>query len=880
MKSHLCACLVLLILSSLVSGAPTLADARKRWLKGNYEEAQEMYEQLVKDAKTRNAAAVGLSRSFQSQGEYDKALDAVETALKDADLLARKAEVLYLRGRWKDAITAADAAVAANPKQFNAHWVLVEAYRDQGEMKKAQDAVLWFLRAYNNDEARTPEELLLVGLASAEHARWNGLSDEFQTILKDVFGGALEADKDFWPAEYESGMLLLEKYNRGEALDAFDKALNINPSASEALVAKGIAAHSKFEFKDAERFAENALKFNASLPAALRLRADVYLAAGEAKPAMKELTAALKVNPRDERTLARVATCYLLENDKARLAELTKEVEANNPKPAVFFSELAERLEDRRRYGEAETYYRKALAIRPKMAGPLNSLGLLLMRMGKETEGAKLLDQGFEADKFNVRVSNMRKVLKHLEKYATLKTEHFIIRYDADNDAALAKFMQSYLEEIYTSLSQKYGHAPKEPILIEIFRTHEMFSGRTVALPDLHTIGACTGRMFAMASPNEKRGGKPVRKPFNWARVIRHELVHVFNLEQTNFLVPHWLTEGLAVSNEGFPRPASWDKQLAERTAADKLLTLETIDLGFIRPRDPSEWQQAYSQAHLYVRYIEKTYGKVALSKLLTAFGTGASVDQALAAACDKVDRKTFEKGYREYIDEIVKSAPGGRPAEKKRTLKDLQTEYEKKRNDPDLAAELAQRYVDSRKAEARKLAELALDKKEHHPIASMVLAKLEGNAGNEAKRLDLLEKAFDRDHPNVEVGRILGKIYYDASKFDEAARVYEALRKADPAEPDWLRELVRIYTQQENKAKQIVLLKELLPTDADDFDHRVRLAKLLLESGQSAEAEKAAREALEIDVTSKEAREALYESLKKQAKEAELERMKKILEG
>ena len=86
-----------------------------------------------------------------------------------------------------------------------------------------------------------------------------------------------------------------------------------------------------------------------------------------------------------------------------------------------------------------------------------------------------------------------------------------------------------------------------------------MFSGRVVALPDLHTIGACTGRMVAMVSPH----GRGVRKPFNWGRVLRHELVHIFNLEQTNFLVPHWLTEGLAVSNEGFPRPPTLERAAA-----------------------------------------------------------------------------------------------------------------------------------------------------------------------------------------------------------------------------------------------------------------------------------------------------------------------------
>src|SRR5258707_5098 len=100
---HLCSCLLALglVVPAFAEG-PTLKDARQRWLRGNYEEAEALYETLAKDAKLKPAATIGLSRVLQSQGEYDKALDVVDAALKDspehADLLARRAEVLYLRG--------------------------------------------------------------------------------------------------------------------------------------------------------------------------------------------------------------------------------------------------------------------------------------------------------------------------------------------------------------------------------------------------------------------------------------------------------------------------------------------------------------------------------------------------------------------------------------------------------------------------------------------------------------------------------------------------------------------------------------------------------------------------------------------------------------
>jgi tetratricopeptide (TPR) repeat protein len=882
MKHPLSACLLLVCAAAAPAAPAPLQEARERWLKGNYEEARAKYEALAKDDATRAAAAIGVSLCLQSQGEYDKALAALDTALKDLPkdpgLLARHADLLYLRGRWDEAEKDADAALAVHKEQFLARWVRARVYRDRGDLKKADDECRWFVRTYTersnaDKDIKDPDELLLVGLAGAENARWHNLADQFAFILNDVFGDAVKTDKTFWPAEYEAGMLLLEKYNRGEALDAFDKALAINPSAAEALAGKGVAALIKLEIKDAENFAERALKINPNLPEALRLRADVHLAVGDAAAAMKELETARKVNPRDERTLARVAACLRLQKKNDAFDAVVKEVEQHDAKPALFFFELGERLEERRRYDEAEAHYKKAMQLRPNMPGPSNSLGLLCLRMGREKEAGELLDKGFAADPFNVRVNNSRKVLNHLKKYETLKTEHFEMRFDPKTDAALAHYMAPYLENLYADLSAKFGYKPPGPILIELFNTHEMFSGRVVALPDLHTIGACTGRMFAMVSPH----GRGVRKPFNWARVLRHEIVHIFNLEQTHFLVPHWLTEGLAVINEGYPRPGTWNQLLLERVPARELMDLDTIDLGFIRPKTPADWQMAYCQSQLYVQYIQKTYGSAAVGALLAAYADGLDTTAALKQAC-KADRKEFEKGYRAYLDEVVKAIGGGKPPQKKRTFDEVKAAHEKNPADVDTTAALAEMYLSRDRAKARELADAVLARQKNHPRASLVLARLAHLAGDPKQELPLLEGALDRKNPDVQVLKALGKLYYDAGQFDKAAEVFDLGRKAEPYEAEWLQQLARTYAQSGDKQKQIAVLKDLVPTDADDFDHRARLARLLSEAGQYAEAEKYARQALEIDVRSPEARATLVEALKKQKKDAEAEKVQELL--
>jgi tetratricopeptide (TPR) repeat protein len=890
MKKHFGAWLFVFCFTAQVfADAPTLKEARSYWLKGSYEEARTQYEKLAKGPKSKVAAAIGLSRVDQSQGNYDAALTTVETALKDnsknADLLARRAELLHFTGRWEDAEKAANAALAADKNHLPARWVLIQVYRDRGDHKKADAEARWIVRYYSDrsekvDDIKDPDELLIVGLAGTENARWNSLSDQFEFILNEVYKDALKHDKDFWPAEYAAAMLLLEKYNRREGLPALENVLKINASAAEAYVGKGVAALQKLELKIAEREAEHALKLNPRLPDALRLRADVHLASGDVAAALKELEKARKVNPRDEETLGRIAACYRLQGKVDDFEALVKEVEKRDKAPATFYFELAQRLDERRRFDDAETHYLKAVKLRPFLAGPRAGLAMLYMRLGREKDASGLLDKAFEADPFNVRVSNTRKVLKHLAAYETIKTDHFELRYDPKNDPALARYMAEYLEDTYDKLAKRFQYRPKGPILIELFNNHTMFSGRVVALPDLHTIGACTGRMVAMVSPNGKGpGGGPFPKPFNWGRVVRHELVHIFNLEQTHFLVPHWFTEGLAVINEGYPRPQEWNQLLLERVPKGDLYSLENIDMGFMRPkRMPEDWHMAYCQAQLYVEYMTGKYGQETIGELLAAYADGLDTGAAISKVC-KVDRETFESGYKAYLEGVVKTLKG-KPAEKPMTFAELKKAREKDPDNADVAARLAEKYLLRKETDkAGEHAEAALAKDKSQQLAALVMARLKIAAGKSKQAVELMEMALNKESPEPKILLELGKIYYNADQFDKAAEIYELGRKTEPYDNKWLLQLVRVYTRAENKDKQIAVLKALTPTDADDLEHRRRLAKLLVDAGRFDEAERFAREALEIDIRDKEARQALYRALKEQNKKAEADKLRKLLE-
>jgi tetratricopeptide (TPR) repeat protein len=848
------------------AGPPTLPSARQNLLRGEYEKARTQYEELQKDPKTHDAAVLGLSQVLESVGDYDGSLRQIDFALpsspKNADLHARRAQLLFDRGRLDEADRSIALALASEPNHFLAHWVRALLLRSRGELSQADNEFRWFVRTYTarsdaDQNIKDPDTLLLIGQAGCENARWNNLADQFQFVLNEIYAVSIKEDKDFWPAEYQSGLLYLEKFDCGLAVEAFDQALKINPRAALALVGKGQVALTRLRIDEALKLAEKALQINPRLPEALVLRADLELIAGERSAAIADLTAAEHIKPADETILGRLAACRLIARENGEFRTIEARVKARDKKPGMFDFALAEALAKRQRYEQSEKYYRAASEMWPPLSEAWAGLGFLYMYLGREAEARPLLAQAFDADRFNIRVRNALTVLQHLEHYQTERTEHFVIRFDPETDRLLAKELGRHLESTYSALARQYGYDPGGPVLFEVFNNHEMFSGRITALPDLHTIGASTGNVVAMASPH----AKGVERPFNWAHVIRHELVHVFNLKQTHFLCTHWLTEGLAVDNEGYPRPQEWMMLLQDRARTAHLLALTNIDLALVRPRDQDEWMLAYCQAWMYVDYLRQRFGVASIPGMLQAYGEGLDTSTAIQKVCHRTVPE-FEAGYRDFIQKTL--AAIHLPARRKPlTLPQLEERHKQKPHDLDVAAELAWALGQRRREdEALALADDVLNHKPAHALATVIKARSMEDQGDEEGARALLEKALDRRDPEPRLLSLLAKLYTAANMERQALDLFELGRQVQPYENQWLVEMLAARQRLGQRDRQIEILQELITRDPDDIAHRKQLARLLLEAGRAREAETAARQALEIDVLDPEAQKNLADAL------------------
>ena len=904
------ACALLLGAPSQSSaGESSLATARRHLLRGRYAEAAQAYAALAAEHPAQ--AALGLARIDASRGQTDQAIKRLQTAIatltKDggnqvpgenaapddkgkpgpfepaplSDLHAELALLHWQRGNTVAAagkVAPADAAVAAalaiEPAHPTARWLQAELLRTRGQVKEAAAAYEWFVDFYNRHQERIvrPDDLRAIALGAAQAARWQRRPGDFRFVVNTILPKALAQDADYWPAHYEAGRLFLEKYNQADAARSLAAALAINAAAAEVHTALGRLALQRYDLDAAQRSLHRALEIR-PLAEAHALQADWHLANFDQDAARASLRRALECNLRDQDILGQVAALRLMQSRQpqdqpagetpalttpqavmeAPAAAIISAVEAANPAAGQFYFSLASRLDDARRFDLAERYYRLAAEKLPQLPGPQASLGLMLMRLGREAEAQAALEAAYEADPFHVRVVNMLQVLEVLADYQRLETEHFIIRYD-QRDAVLARSAARYLEhEFYPTLCRQFDFEPDGKTLIEIFNQarntggHGWFSARMVGLPYIGTVGACAGRMVGMVSP------AAMPQPFNWARVLKHEFVHVLNLQQTAFNVPHWYTEALAVLNEGYPRPEAWNRLLARRHAAGTLFTLDSINLGFIRPESSDDWTLAYCQAELYAQYMLERFGEDSLARLLAAFAEVAATPEAIGRAFE-IEVADFEAGYRRYVDGVVAEIRIS-PEAANVKYADLLKAVENKPGDPALLASLAAAELARKQyASARRYAQAALEAAGDDPAArqvpqaAVVLAQLKLLSGEAAEAVKLLEASHDPAAPDAQCVALLAQLKRRQGETAAAVALYELAEKTWPDEVRWPQALAALYLAAEDEARLVAPLTRLAELDADNLTVRKKLAQLALKRREFAEAASWARQALQID--------------------------------
>lgn len=904
--------------TATASVADLLKTAYEHKQHGRYEEAREVYakveQKLAKDSD-QNADKNSDSRWKLLQGQIQidwetgknkAAFERLEAGLKqDAKrpaLQALAAQLNYETGQYPEAERHVAQALALDADQPLARLIQANLLTAAGKIDEANEAYRWFVQYYNRAQPDDAETLLVIAEGATQYARWNSVSQIFNFVVNTLCPDALKADPLAWEASYLSGSILQEKYNRPQSAEEFQSALKTNSQAAPVYVSLARSAMEIREFDTSNELLERALDLNPRLLSGLLLKCDLELLNGQYTEALKTAQAAEKVNPRDQLVLARKAACFLLldgvpdlaelkqyfDHSKAedkptgnasRFSKLLTQLLARNPKPGYFLFEVGNLLETRRQFAFAEFAYLKTRELMPQLSGPLTSLGMLYMQMGKTDLAQQTLNDAFRADPYHVRVSNMRKVLGVLESYGSIVTDHFVIRYDSKADYILGQYMADYLEEIYPELVEQFGYEPPGKTQFEIYHdakglsAHQWFSARMIGLPWIQTIGASTGAVVALTSPTS------MKEPFNWASVLKHELVHVFTIQQTKYKIPHWFTEALAVRSEGAARPQKFNQLLVERVPKNEIYGLDELDGVFARPKSSGNWNFAYCQSLLCSDFMLDEFGKDALKKLLQSYQRQGSTATAIEE-CFGIKQAEFEKRYHAYLHKIADSLKGYQSEANDLGFRELEKEYKAHQDDPDLAGRYAYRLLRLRKkGEARSIARDVLKKDPAQPQAALTIAHLELLSEDQESALQVLQAPLKVKTPDVAVLSLAGKLLLKQGQFDQALPLYQKGHAAYPYQTEWLQGLSIIYQQQKNtRAMEETHLKlvHLDPTDETSM-------KLLMEGYQKeGQLEKAlhwGQEALHVDVLDPETHQHLAEiALKLNRKKLAIRELRMLL--
>lgn len=461
------------------------------------------------------------------------------------------------------------------------------------------------------------------------------------------------------------GRLLQARFNDTDAEGLFNEALKIDPNDAGAYLGLALVSADGFDGK-ADAYAKRAVALDPKLAEAQVLLARMALEDSDPVRALGDADQALATQPGDLDAMAVHAAADVLAAAPPGAAPgsvtptapaalpaspwLAK-IAAINPHYGEADALIADQLVLHRRYQEAISFYRQAVALSPELWSAHSTLGVTLMRLGEFDAARPELVAAYNHDYRDVATVNSLRLLDSLKNFDRIQNPGFILQLGNQESALLAPYFEQLMRKAMAVYSAKYGLQLQTPIQVEAYPNHADFAVRSIGLPGLGALGVTFGTVIAMDSPSARTPGE-----FNWADTLWHEMDHVYVLTLTHHLVPRWFAEGLAVHEETQANPTWGDRATPEVLAAirdHRLLPVGELDRGFMHPSYPEQVTVSYFQAGRICDYIQDHWSAAKLVEMVHDFAvpttTAAVVQQALGETPAQ-----FDQGFDAWLNQNI----------------------------------------------------------------------------------------------------------------------------------------------------------------------------------------------------------------------------------
>ena len=462
--------------------------------------------------------------------------------------------------------------------------------------------------------------------------------------------------------------------------------------------------------------------------------------------------------------------------------------------PAYFFM-------IKRRMREAIDLYEKAVAVQPDLWDARVELGSNLLRDNQVTLAREHLEAAYKGDPYNPRTVNTLRLLDSFSNFdlklfpepvtpaagsaAALTKPEIMMRLHKKESAVLERYVRKLAMQGIDTFAKRYNFKLEEPVVIELYPDHEDFAVRTAGMPGLGLLGATFGYLLAMDSPSSRAVNE-----FHWGSTLWHEMAHVFTLSATEHRVPRWFSEGVSVFEEWRTGPIKGiliPGYVFEAFKDGKMLAVDKLDEGFIRPEYPQQVMVSYMQAGLVCEFIDREFGFDKLSLMLTRYRRGEDTAAAIQSALG-VSPAAFDARFKSFVNAQFGSVLAG--------LEDWKA--------------------------AKKIAAEALAKSDWE--TAITAAK---------RAIAIMPQDVEAGSPYV----LLARVYVEAKQRDQALATLEDYWKRGGYDPQALRALAdRLYAVQ-RRDDAVAVMQSINYVAPFDYDQHGLLGDWLLELGRPQDA-------------------------------------------
>lgn len=194
--------------------------------------------------------------------------------------------------------------------------------------------------------------------------------------------------------------------------------------------------------------------------------------------------------------------------------------------------------------------------------------------------------------------------------YSELRSEHFLLRYDGQEDEKLSGLILNSLDGSFQDLVLDLDYSPSEAIVVLLYPNQ--------AFRDITRTPSWVGAL------NDGKIRVPVsgitQMTPDLARVLKHELTHSFVRQITLGRCPVWFNEGLAQLEEG-ATTAALGSQLARAFAGGKTPAYSSMEGSFVGlPAD--QVPLAYAESLAALEYLRDVFGMGEVRRMLRAMAS------------------------------------------------------------------------------------------------------------------------------------------------------------------------------------------------------------------------------------------------------------------